>query len=563
MDKNIIQNNIKMVLQYLETHDIDALHVTSFDIYLSEYVPMEDCQRFYLTGFTGSAAEVLCIKGQGVFLLVDGRYYEQADHECDGPLIHIYKRPMNETLMTGMSQILNQYHVKKLAIVSQRMPAGLFEQLKEHYNVECLDQRDINHLIGLEVQRPFNQIYGLDESIVGESTQSKLARIIPKNQAQFISALDSIAWLSNARGFATPYQSQFLAKAFATHTKLYLFVERLEGIDSGLKSKECLEFHLLKDLKTVLQGKNFENISYDSNAVTVQDMMDLEFLFGKDHLKSLPGGIIPFQSIKNQAEMEELTRCFDRSNIAIVNSLNWAISHPDACEKDFYHQTNRFYKEQGAKDLSFQTISAFGANSSVIHFSKPSEDKKLQFGDFILLDSGAHYHSGYATDTTRVTVFGEPQDWQKTIYTLVLIGLIRAESAIFPEGTIGSQIDAFARMAMWSKGYDYAHGTGHGIGVNVHEGGYRLSPISTVALKAGQVGSIEPGIYLPGKGGVRLENTVIVKRHERFEKMLCFKPLTYIGFDSHLIDSSLMNEEEKKYLAAYEAECRRRQTHFR
>jgi len=220
---------------------------------------------------------------------------------------------------------------------------------------------------------------------------------------------------------------------------------------------------------------------------------------------------------------------------------------------------NRFYKKEGALDNSFKTISAFGPHSSIIHYSEPKSDYVLPpEGGFVLLDSGAYYESGLATDTTRTIFIGKPTKKHQEIYTLVLKGLLAAQMSVFPKETIGAQIDGIARYAMRLKGYDYAHGTGHGIGVNVHEPCFGLSRISSVPLKEGTAGSIEPGIYLPDFGGVRLENCVVVEAHPEYPGMLRFRPLTFIGFDHSLIIEEWLTIEEKKYLIEYEGECRKR-----
>src|SRR5690606_32433992 len=182
--------------------------------------------------------------------------------------------------------------------------------------------------------------------------------------------------------------------------------------------------------------------------------------------------------------------------------------------------------------------------------------------DMVLLDSGGYFEGGWATDTTR-TFFAGP-DAKKAhpkmveMYTLVLNGVLAVQSAVFPEGAKGMVLDGLARNAMRKKGYDYSRGTGHGVGVHVHEPGVRLSTVSTLPMKQGQVVSIEPGIYIPGFGGVRLENIAVVEKHPTYKNMLRFKPLVYIGFDPSLIDMSLLTNEEKAILDEYEAECSKR-----
>jgi Xaa-Pro aminopeptidase len=208
-----------------------------------------------------------------------------------------------------------------------------------------------------------------------------------------------------------------------------------------------------------------------------------------------------------------------------------------------------------------------GPNGSIIHYGNHSDEIIIKENDMILLDSGGYFDGGWATDTTRTFLAcddakkADPK--MKEMYTLVLKGTLACQSAVFPEGTKGMVLDGLARNAMRKKGYDYAHGTGHGVGIHVHEPGVRISSISNLPMKEGQVVSIEPGIYVPGFGGVRLENVAYTERHPDYPKMLRFRSFVFIGFDPALIDMSMLNEEEKAYLDEYETECLKRGTSFR
>jgi Xaa-Pro aminopeptidase len=227
-------------------------------------------------------------------------------------------------------------------------------------------------------------------------------------------------------------------------------------------------------------------------------------------------------------------------------------------ELDFYNECNKIYKKHGAISQSFNTIAGFGSNTSIIHFSKPSKEVKITPNELMLLDTGGYYESGYATDTTRTFLSGGVASTkQKEIYTLVLKGLLHALNAVFPVGTWGSLIDGVARQPLFQYGYNYNHGTGHGVGINVHEGGYRISTTSNIPLMENVVGSIEPGIYLPGFGGVRLENVVVIEEHPTLKGMMRFRSLVFVGFDHDLIDESLMSKEELDWLDNYERDCQR------
>jgi Xaa-Pro aminopeptidase len=293
-------------------------------------------------------------------------------------------------------------------------------------------------------------------------------------------------------------------------------------------------------------------------------------IFGTDRLTEKEGGLYGHQSVKEPVELKQMEASFRKADKAIFNTIKWVKDAVRAgkrvTELDLYHETTQKYKEQGAVEQSFNTIAGVGANGSIIHYGNPSDEVVIKDSDMILLDSGGYFEGGWATDTTR-TFFADsskkPDPKMKEIYTLVLKGTLAVQSAVFPEGTRGAVLDGLARAAMRKRGYDYSHGTGHGVGVHVHEPGVRLSTISSVPMKVGQVVSIEPGIYVPGFGGVRLENIAWVEKHPTYPGMLHLVPLVYIGFEPALIDQNLLNEEEKAILEAYEAECSRRGTSFR
>jgi Xaa-Pro aminopeptidase len=202
-----------------------------------------------------------------------------------------------------------------------------------------------------------------------------------------------------------------------------------------------------------------------------------------------------------------------------------------------------------------------------MHYGSPTDKITIKPDHMILLDSGGYFNGGWATDTTRTflgcTDKSKADPKMVEMYTLTLKGFLACIGAVFPEGTKGMVLDGYARGAMRKRGYDFGHGTGHGVGVHVHEPGARISTISQVPMKEGQVCSIEPGIYIPGFGGVRLENVVTVEKHPQFKGMLRFRTFVYIGFDPALIDMTLQNEEERAQLDEYEAECLKRGTSLR
>ena len=220
-------------------------------------------------------------------------------------------------------------------------------------------------------------------------------------------------------------------------------------------------------------------------------------------------------------------------------------------EKDVARQTEALFLKSGAFGLSFKVIAAAGKNGAVIHYSTPDDERPIREGELFLLDTGAYYDGGYATDLTRTFLVGKGHvkatDEQRRLFTVVLQGAIAGMSARFPQGATGEQLDALVRQPLWRAGLDYGHGTGHGVGVNVHEFPPRIAPGVRATVDVGQVFSIEPGVYLPGVGGVRIENlcTCVADEDPRF---LRIQPLTFSPLDLRLIDKGRLTAHEKRFL---------------
>jgi len=367
-----------------------------------------------------------------------------------------------------------------------------------------------------------------------------------------------------------------MAKAFFDQDNLYLFVlnDTMESFSKvSQESITIIEIdawdNIQQYLEKVVSRDAYEKIYFDSNNLTVLDFNCLIETFSEKKLIDKPKMMTKYHSMKNEAEMKAIVSSFNNADKAIYNTIKQIKSDFESKEQfselDCYNIANEIYKAGGAKAQSFKTIMGVGPNSSIIHYSTPSPKVIVKNGDLVLIDSGAYYESGYATDTTRTFTVGnnKPNKIYIEIYSLVLKGFLNAMNAIFPIGTTGKIIDKITRKPLQDRGYDYSHGTGHGVGINVHEGNYLISPQSEVPLQLGTIGSIEPGIYLPEIGGVRLENVVKVIKHPTLEGMLKFKSLVYIGFDHSLIDLSLFSDDEKEMLDDYEEECLKRNRSFK
>ena len=580
-----VPDNLSAVRHFLEKKGLEALYVPSFDPYLSEYVPLTENPRYFVTGMTGSTAEALVLKNKA-FIFVDGRYYEQAEIEVNTSSVTIVKVPAGVGLRQSLCETLTENHISLCGVDGSRTPYS-FKKLLEEANIRCQEY----DIFWSELFYSFSPLVGpqeleiLPENLSGESSLEKLRKLKEglrvENCLYFLSALDSIAWISNTRSFHIPEQSYFKAKAIAVlgenleaivclptsfSKKSSGNLQNISFLSPSDFSEQMGEKSLVREQLALLKEKGFEKIFFNPNAMSAGDYALVCEIFGEDCVISDEKKIFEKQqSVKNPKEIRVFEVSFERAAKAIHDSLKWL--KEETCEKEnwaiteqnFAQKVKEFYEIQGMKQFSFKTIAGMGTNSSIIHYSPGTT--KAEKNQLALLDSGAFFEGALATDCTRTILMGkQAYGWQKEIYTLVLKGLLAAQNAIFPEGTVGSFVDSLARSPLFQMGYNYNHGTGHGVGINVHEAGYSLSPFSQVILRAGVVGSIEPGIYLPGKGGVRLENVAIVERHSTYKNFLCFRPLMYVGFDHDLIDFALLSPQEKKWLEEYEAECLRRGT---
>lgn len=571
-----VEANIGKLKAFMKASKLDSFYVSTNDIFLNEYVPLKDSHRYYFTNFTGSTAEVIVPLHGKVVLFVDGRYYEQADMEVDQELVEVFKVPYGMSMREAMNKIMTERKLKALGVEGDRIDLSLCKFFETFSTVTSFNNAELWSVIDFKTEEFNKLILEVPLDLVGESTLEKCRRLVKPGEAFYITALDSIAWITNLRRFEMPYQSTFRAKALATSERVYLLMEGLEGeitnpnveVMTGSFSRVEDFLENIAFVEKVFGGSPLKKIYYSDRSMNVADFNKLAAHFGAGLLENKSEGLVPFHALKNPAELRSMESSFNRGDQAIYETISWVKEQVKTgakfSELDFYHKCNEFYQKNGALEQSFKTISAFGPNSSIIHFSNPSADIEFKEGEFVLLDSGGYFESGYATDTTRSFLSGGiASQKQKEIYTTVLKSILHTLNAVFPEGTWGALIDGLARQPVYKYGLNYNHGTGHGVGINVHEGGFRLSTTSNIPLKENTVGSIEPGIYIPGYGGVRLENVVAIEKHPSLNGMLRFKTLVYVGFDPDLVDENLLTDEEQKWLEEYERECQKRGRSFK
>ncbi|MEY3902896.1 MAG: hypothetical protein RL189_2202 [Pseudomonadota bacterium] len=594
-----VQQTQNILERWCAENKFDAVLVTAQDAFLSEYTPLSANFRYALSGFSGST-------GDGVFissklaekisaparfqLFVDGRYHLQADQETQQNEVVVHKfglaSGLDESLFSWMRTALPAGC--RVAVDLQRVSWNRWRAL------EVLAQEKALVLVGIAAGglaaalpdmkgwRTDRPVRFLDEQITGRTPIKNLRDVRAGIEAKlghssFIHATcmsDDAAWLLNARGYHLPQLSSVLAYTFITNELCLIHLpEESQACElqlpSGLKQCEITRGPLENALK-LLQGafarKPAAAITFSGRAMNAALPQLLKELCQDADLRDDVHVIEELRAAKTDEELNAIRVSFLRSSRAIARTLRYAkdCGHKDVrlSETDLADKIKTEYANEGALELSFKTISGFAANGAVIHYSTPDKNKTAKNGDLLLLDSGAYYAEGFATDCTRVVLFTDGNktaaDWQKEIYTLTLKSCLAGLRAKFRLDSLCKDVDTLARGPIRDKGYDYAHGTGHGIGIHVHESGIRISPVSQYQFTESAVVSVEPGIYLAGQGGVRIENVAIVAANSEQEQQSThgFENVVFVGYDWDLIDLKMLSDDDKKELAAYERKCK-------
>ncbi len=563
-----IQERLDLVRQEMAKHDIDAYIVPRADEYLGEYVPPQNERLHWISGFSGSAGMVIILKDTAA-IFVDGRYTIQVRQQVPADAFefhHLIEEPpvawLRDTLAEGAS----------VGIDSRMFTLAWFEATNKQLAKKNIALKEIaENPIDLHWHdRPAattDLAMLLAEEYTGESSSSKRARIAEAIRGTganvaLISQLDSIAWLLNIRGADVPRLPVLLS--FATingEGEMTLFTDpRKLPNDFSIHVGEGVSVQDAEDLLSALESLDDKKVLADPNMTNAWSQLrcreaGAELVAGTDPV------IIP-KAQKNETELNGIRNCHVRDGSAVSRYLAWIES--EVADGRLYDegqladQLESFRMElSDIHDLSFDTISAAGANGALCHYNHMNgEPAMLEKNNLYLVDSGGQYSDG-TTDITRTVVIGEPTEEHRRMFTLVLKGHIALARAVFPKGTSGVQLDALARQFLWQEGLDYDHGTGHGVGafLSVHEGPQRISKSGPQQeLLPGMVISNEPGYYQEDCFGIRCENLVIVK--ERDDGMLCFETITFAPFDLRLVDTSLMTEDEIAWLDNYHDEVR-------
>ncbi|GJE28534.1 aminopeptidase P family protein [Methylobacterium organophilum] len=563
---------IEALRSALRETGIDGFVVPRADEHQSEYVPAHAERLAWLTGFTGSAGTAVILADKAA-LVVDGRYTLQAPEQVDTGVITVV--PLAEKTAEawlgenlGKGQVLGYdpwLHTPDGVARLERAAAKAGGSLKP------LDANLVDAVWAGRPKPPGGPVVSHPAEIAGESVADKLARVRAalaeaEVDALVISDPHNLAWAFNLRGADVAHTPLALGYAIVKREGLAGLYLASREIDPDLRA--ALTPH------AILAGRaDFEPALFA--LATGAARVRLDTVTGAVALKNrieAAGGVADLgadpitlmKAVKNPAEIAGTRAAHHRDGVALTRFLAW-LDREGAnglTEIAAVEALEDFRAEGGLlREVSFPTISGSGPNGAIVHYRVTrATDRRLGPGELFLIDSGAQYLDG-TTDVTRTVAIGTPSAEMRDRFTRVLKGHIAIARAVFPKGTTGTQIDAFARASLWEAGFDYDHGTGHGVGafLSVHEGPQRIAKVGTVALQAGMILSNEPGYYKAGAYGIRIENLILVEPRtlpggER--PMLGFETLTLAPIDLRLVEPALLGPADAAWLDAYHARVR-------
>ena len=565
----------------MAAHQIDAIIVPSADPHLSEYLPGRWQGREWLSGFTGSVG-TLIVTAHFAGVWTDGRYYTQAEAELAGSEIQLMKIPAAASLLYIdwlAATLLPEQTVAVDARVLGLATARLLGDAMTARGIKLVT--DVDLLEHVWPERPALPDAPVFEHAAPHATVARSVRLAETREAMakagagyhFISTLDDIAWLFNLRGADVNFNPVFLAHALIAPDRATLFVGANKIPDA---------------LRDILLADGVYLAPYDDAAASLQALPEGAALLldprrvtagmraaVPEHAKVIES-INPTtfaKSRKNEAEAAHVRAAMEQDGAALCGfyaALEATLNDPQRAplnEVDIDRRITAARAERpGFVSASFGTIAGFNANGAIMHYRAAEPGCATIEGDgLLLIDSGGQYLGG-TTDITRVVPVGTPSADQKRDFTLVLKGMIALSRARFPRGTRSPLLDALARAPIWAGGVDYGHGTGHGVGyfLNVHEGPQSISPTTMpephTAMEPGMITSIEPGIYKPGRYGIRIENLVynVVAEVTEFGEFLAFETLTLCPIDARVLDRSLLGADDIAWLNDYHATVRAR-----
>lgn len=567
-----ISNRLAEIRVELDRESLGAYIFTSTDPHNGEYVPDHWKCREYVSGFDGSAGTVV-VAGLDAALWTDSRYFLAAERQLRFSGIQLMKERIAGTptipewlgqrlAVSGKTEVGIDGWTNSYAYVS-----ALKDEMRRHGGITVrTNYNPLDYLWKDRPAIPSSEVVLHEDAYAGEKTYSKLKRLrafLADNRLQsiLISSLDDIAWLLNLRGADVHCNPVFVSYLVVApyDAALYIDQSRLSRKVVGYLERHNISILPYKEIRHAFDH-------YDDFDKVLMDPQETPYtLYAKSPCRKadIPSPIPMMKAVKNETEIKGFENAMVRDGVAMVQFLRWlrpAVEAGGQTEISVSEKLRELRSHQDRfVDLSFDTIAGYQEHGAIVHYEATADtDMPLRPEGLLLLDSGAHYLDG-TTDITRTISLGPVTDEQRLVYTLVLKGNIQLAMLKFPKGASGTQLDALARKDMWAYGYNYLHGTGHGVGfcLNVHEGPHQIRmEYRPAPLLEGMTITDEPGIYVAGKFGVRIENTMIIEKHltTDFGEFLRIRPLTLCPIDLAPVRLDMLTAEEKIWLNNYHAD---------
>ena len=573
-NKNMtVPERLSALRKCMEEKNIDVYVVPTADFHQSEYVGEHFKARKFITGFSGSAGTAVITKTEAR-LWTDGRYFIQAAAQLEGTTVELMKmgEPGVPELNTYIEEVLKEgetlgFDGRVVSVGEGEGYAAIARKknAKVNYQVDLIDE--------IWEDRPVlseEPAFDLDVKYAGENVASKLARIREEmkeagTNVHVVSTIDDICWTLNIRGNDIDFFPLVLSYGIITMDSFELYIDERK-LDDKLKAKlakDGVNLHPYNDI--------YEDVKkFGSDVVAMIDPGKLNYaLFNNipENVKTVKkrNPAILMKAIKNPVEIENIRKAQIKDSVAHVRFMKWLkenVGKMKITEMSASDKLDEFRAEMGNFIRpSFEPISSFGEHGAIVHYtSSPETDVELKEGQLFLTDTGAGFYEG-STDVTRTYALGEVPQIMKDHFTLVAISNLQLGSAKFLEGSTGMILDILARKPFWDRDLNFNHGTGHGVGylLNIHEGpaGFRWKyrKGETEVLQEGMVITDEPGIYIEGSHGIRLENELLTCKGtlNEYGQFMYFEAITLIPMDLDAINPDIMTQEDKKLLNDYHA----------
>ena len=569
MKTNEIPGRVRAMRKFMEEKSLDAFIIPSTDAHLSEYPPKHWESRKWISGFTGSAGTAVVTKEKaGVW--TDSRYFLQAAGELNETGFDLFRMGQADTPdMTSwiIEQVGKGASVGIDGLVYAASEASTLKEKLEAKGIRLETSFDpFTEIRGDRPGIPKNQAFTLPVEIAGESVTGKIERIIAELKkveadGMLLVTLDAVAWTFNLRGNDVEYNPVAVAYGYVSEKESLLF------IDPEKLTDEIVNAYQTEGVTIAGYDDVFEyvsNLPEKSTLCVTGNKINyklLQTIPASCRIVDIPSPVDMMKSVKNETELNGFRNAMVKDGVALVKFYMWLEKAVPAGEVTEVTVEEKLLEYRSQQELfvgeSFGTIAGYAGNGAIIHYhASPETCLQVKPEGLLLIDSGGQYKDG-TTDITRTVAVGKLTKQMKQDYTNVLKGHISLATAVYPEGTRGSQLDILARKALWENNLTYWHGTGHGIGhfLNVHEGpqNIRLEENPT-QLKPGMVTSNEPGLYRANQYGIRIENLIVTqeqKKTEEFGTFYNFETITLCPIDTKPIAKKLLTKKEIKWVNRY------------